>query len=302
MITHLAVCALALALAAAEASPAPAAAAPAVAAPREPPAPRFGGVVDELRRTATLGDPFELSVEATGAEGRRLEITADRLPAGAVLRVGPPSARTPRRDEGTGPLTARQAAVRWTPGPTQRGVHRFALTVSDGERASTIDAEVSVQEHWESAWLPGLLWTTWSRSDRSLGRVQGPTVEVVVFGWVHQTEKKGPSHGRVYVDLSLLSSDKPGVAKGAAWAIGADLSLERNPRRSFLVPFFGAEAGGFRQRDVGTILNAVPFGGVYLWTSENLFVHAKAGYVFPRTEVERFGGWQLKAGFDLALW
>lgn len=159
----------------------------------------------------------------------------------------------------------------------------------------------AAEEKWESWFLPGAQYVAYFPVGRGEGAFHGPAFELVVGSWVHDTKERGPSHGRVYLDVALLQATAAGRNTGVSYALGLDLSLERNPRRSFLIPVFGIEIGGIQQKQLGGVFQTVPFAGAHLWSSRNLFVTATAGYVFPGRDVERLGGWRVRAGVDFAL-
>ena len=179
----------------------------------------------------------------------------------------------------------------------------LALVASDGKASERIELTLRVQEEWESWFLPGLQYVGYfpAASDR-VGHFNGAAFELVIGSWVHQTEARGPSHGRVYLDLALLQPDRSGAERAYAYALGLDLSIERNPWRRWLIPIFGLEVGGFHQRELGSFFMTTPFVGAHLYSSRNVFVTVTGGYVFPGRDIDQLGGWRVRAGVNAVLW
>lgn len=268
------------------------------AEPASPPS--FRGQIPGRVRSAYVGETFSEAIQVAGREGDRVELTAEGLPAGAILRVEVPPARRDGGDAGHASL--REATLIWTPTRAQRGLHRVTLVASEGRARETLEVEIAVEERWESWFLPGVQYVAYFPAGPGEGAFHGPSFELVIGSWVHDTRDRGPSHGRVYLDLALLDATQAGMSTGVSYALGVDLSLERNPRRRFLVPVFGIEVGGLQQKQLGGVFQTVPFVGAHLWSDRNLFVTATAGYVFPGRDVERLRGWRVRAGVDVALW
>jgi hypothetical protein len=158
-----------------------------------------------------------------------------------------------------------------------------ALVASGPGGRARLELPVVVEERWESWFLPGVQYVAYTLPDAAgVGVLQGLAFELVLVGWVHDTADRGPSHGRIYLDFALLASTKAGQADAVSYALGLELSLERNPARSFLVPVFGVEIGGLQQERLGGVYQTVPFVGAHLWSGRSCFETATAGYVDAR--------------------
>lgn len=279
----------------------------AAAAPAGNARPFFVGDQPESSRSVNADEPFHETFTVVDADGDRIEVTAEGLPDGAKLRLRDPRPwRGEEPEEGPPPDTkavAREVVVSWTPSRADRGSHPIALVASDGKATERIEIDLRVQAEWESFFLPGVQYMGYfpAASDR-LGNFTGPAFELVIGSWVHQTEARGPSHGRVYVDLALLRSDRTGDARAFAYALGLDLSIERNPWRRWLIPIFGVEVGGLQKQDLGSFFMTTPFVGAHLFATRNLFVTVTGGYVFSGRDIDELGGWRVRAGVNAALW
>lgn len=269
--------------------------------------PFFKGEEAEASLTLDAEAPFSRSFTVVDSDGDPLEVGAEGLPAGAKLRVRDP--RPWREGTEDGPklpssAISREVILTWTPTRAQRGTHVVALVASDGRGGTErLELNLEVQEEWESFFLPGVQYVGYFPSARDrLGRFDGAAFELVIGSWVHQTEARGPSHGRVYADLALLDSDRRGAGQAFSYALGLDLSLERNPWRRWLIPIFGVEVGGFHQREAGSFFTTTPFVGAHLWSCRNVFVTVTGGYVFTGRDIEELGGWRVRAGVNAVLW
>lgn len=155
-----------------------------------------------------------------------------------------------------------------------------------------------------STWfMPGISYSMYRPSARdSFGVFSGLTVEYLIYAKVEQNNHPGPSHVRVYSKLSILNSDKKPSSAMLQYAMGLDLSLEKNPKRNFLVPYFGLEAGGLSNRLFKTTFCFTPTIGIHLLSTRNLFVNVHAGYNYPINNFEMLKGWSYQAGLNFALW
>ena len=267
--------------------------------------PFFQGESPESSRSPKVGSTFSETFRVIDADGDRVEVTAEGLPAGAKLRVRDPR---PWHEHEDGPpretrAVQREVILTWTPTRAQRGRHHVALVASDGKASERIEIDLDVQEEWESYFLPGVQYVGYFPSARDqVGAFNGAAFELVIGSWVHQTEARGPSHGRIYVDLALLQPDRAGAKRAYAYALGLDLSIERNPWRSWLIPVFGVEIGGFHQRETGSFFTTTPFAGAHLVATRNLFVTVTGGYLFPGRDIDALGGWRVRAGVNAVLW
>jgi len=267
--------------------------------------PFFAGEAPVSTRHVTVDEPYRETFRVVDPDGDPMTVTAEGLPAAARLRVSDPR---PLAEEDGPPAKEQKARVRevlltWRPARADRGSHPIALVVSDGRATERIELDLVVREEWESFFLPGLQYVGYfpAGGDR-LGSFNGAAFELVIGSWVHGTDARGPSHGRVYVDLALLDPDRRGAERAFAYGLGFDLSIERNPFRRWLIPIFGVEVGGFHQREAGSFFMTTPFAGAHLFAARNLFVTATAGYVFPGRDIEQLGGWRVRAGVNAVLW
>jgi hypothetical protein len=127
-------------------------------------------------------------------------------------------------------------------------------------------------------------------------------LEFLLAAWIHRNNNRGPSHGRVYVNAEVLQSTRERVSLLFSYAIGFSLSLERNPRRVWLIPNYGLDLGGIIHDGIGGHVQATPYLGLHLYSNPNVFVSARLGYRLVPSELERYGGMHASFGGDFSVW
>jgi len=151
--------------------------------------------------------------------------------------------------------------------------------------------------------MPGLSFSSFQPKNLdSTGNLSGFAVEYLLYAKIFQNNRPGPSHVRWYGRFNMLKSDKEGISDLFNYAIGLSLSIEKNPGRVFLVPYFGLEFGGLSQKTWGTIPEFTPTLGVHLISQKNLFINLQGGYVYPITNFDLLQGWNFQGGINFALW
>lgn len=211
------------------------------------------------------------------------------------------------------PTTAQASSVEdgvdvlWAPGDGDAGIHDLAMHVTDGSTGSPRSAERKVRivvEHVHHAlFSPGALASVYIPNDTgTLGVFMGAGLEIVLYAFTQKGHPWFPSHGRFYFDLEGLGSTQPGVEAMLNGLFGFDISLERTPQRRFLLPVLGAEVGVIFQKQTGTYGWAMPMAGIYLWSSPQVRVAMRGGYLLPTTSDQATRGARLGASVDLAWW
>ncbi len=239
-------------------------------------------------QTGSETSSIHFTVRATDADNDPLTYSLSGLPAGAKAEP-----------------TEGAVQVSWSPTASDLGVYPVKATVTDGKATVTREIEIVVEEEHESFFMPGVGYALWVPGDvGTYGVFQGFAIEFLGVRWVHQNDKRGPSHGRVYLDFDVLFSTQQAVDPVFMPTLGFDLSLEKDPGRRFLIPFFGLEGGALFQKQITTLGFMTPFAGVLLWSGRNFEVALKAGYMLPFTS-EQFGqvaGLRTRLTADLSFW
>ncbi len=238
------------------------------------------------------GETGVVSFGPTDPNGDPLKVRGQGVPDGATL------------DAETGVLT-------WTPRESDVGERVLHITASDGELETTEEVRLRVEprsavfhdEEWKSFFLPGAGYSVYvPRGRDAVGALHGASLEILMGAWIHENENRGPSHGRIYVNVELLESTKADVPILFAYALGFSLSLERNPQRSWLVPAYGADIGGLSHDELGARFQSTPYLALHFYSSPNLFVTARAGYRLVPADLERLGGAHYGLTADLSVW
>jgi hypothetical protein len=251
--------------------------------------------------TTRAGQTLTLELDARDPEGKPITYRVLRVPTGARVDW----VLTPHEACGEGTRTPMQIVkprITWTPTRDQYGRHEVELVASDGATETPRIQAVMVEDEWESFFVPGLAYTVYQPKGSALGLWHGPAFELLIAAWIHRNENRGPSHARIYASVGVLDSTEEEIDQAVAAALGFDLSIERNPRRQFLVPYFGIEAGGIFRGKAPSVAQFTPSAGVHLFADRNVFVNASGGYVFPTARIDELLGWTGRVSVNLSFW
>lgn len=157
--------------------------------------------------------------------------------------------------------------------------------------------------NFEAFFMPGLGYSLYTPKEAdSTGLFNGITVNYLLYSKMYQNNDPGPSIVRFYTKLSIMKSDEKEIKDLFCYSVGLSFSFEKNPKRSYLVPFFGLEFGGLSQSQWGTTGQFTPTLGLHLASKRNLFLNLQGGYVYPITNFDILQGVYLEAGINFALW
>lgn len=250
-------------------------------------APEWDAAVPK-EQTGSSTSAIHFVVRATDADGDALTYSLSGLPKDAKAEAS----------EGA-------VEVSWSPTTDDLGVYHVIATVTDGKTKVDREIKLVVEDEHESYFMPGIGFTTWvPGSTSAYGVFNGFSIEFLGIRWVHQNEKRGPSHGSVYIDFDVLFSSAQNVDAAFMPLIGFDLSLERNPARRFLIPYFGMEGGALFQKQTSTLGLLTPFFGIHFYATRNFEIGVKAGYMLPFTseQFSQVAGFRGRLSADLAFW
>lgn len=283
--------ALVVALAASPAAAQPSRPPPPVAPDDAPPAQGAISVEAPSSYEARVNEPIRIAIRAVSPGSQPLTFSVVGAPPGATLVP-----------QGT------YAELRWRPRDEDIGAYPIVINVTDGARTGTHELSLVVVEEWKSFFMPGLQYSGYGPAHGSgqlpSGSFHGVSGEFLLYAWIARNDNRGPSHGRLYIDLDVLFPTAAGVGSAFVPTMGIDLSVERNPQRRVLLPYFGFETGAIFQKQIDRLAIVVPFLGVHLFSSPNVFANLTAGYLLP-IDAERFDdlrGWRVKLGIDFSLW
>ncbi len=195
--------------------------------------------------------------------------------------------------------------VTWSPTADDLGVYKVIATVSDGKTKVAREIKIIIEDEHESFFMPGVGYSLWVPGDVGMyGVFQGFSIEFLGVRWVHQNDKRGPSHGRIYLDFDVLFSTHSNTDPAFMPVLGFDLSIERNPARRFLIPYFGLDGGALFQKQVTTLGFLTAYGGVHFYSTRNVEIGLKAGYMLPFTSEQfaQVAGLRARLTTDVSFW
>jgi hypothetical protein len=195
--------------------------------------------------------------------------------------------------------------VEWTPADGEVGTYELDLEVSDGRQTASRKVRLVVEEEINSFVMPGVGYVLYVPNNTdALGTFHGVSAQFNIWSFIHRNEKRGPSHGRMYIAFDLAASTKTNASALFEAAAGFTLSVEKNPSRRWLIPFFGMELGIFFQKQTETLAIATPILGAYLWSGPNLQLVLNAGYLLPFSsgKFDDVRGFTAGLGAHVALW
>ena len=238
--------------------------------------------------TGSSTTPIKFTVRANDADNDPLTYSLSGLPKGAKAEASEGSVQ-----------------VSWSPTADDLGVYKVIATVSDGKTNAIREIKIVVEDEHESYFMPGLGYSLWVPGDvKTYGVFQGVTIEFLGVRWVHQNDKRGPSHGRLYLDFDILFSSEQAIDPAFMPLLGFDLSIEKNPARRFLIPHFGFEGGAIFQKQINTLGFITAFAGIHIWSSRNVELGVKAGYILPFTSEQfaQVAGFRARLATDISFW
>ena len=258
----------------------------------ETPEPNHAPRLESKQLVLEVGEFHRFFIRASDPDGDRLSYRVVGLPGTALF------------DE-------ESTSISWRPGRDEVGQHLWQVEVSDGVTTTkaaysveVLDADRALNQAEWSAWLvPGLGYSYYRpRRANVWGSFHGPRLELSLGRWIHQTNSPGPSHGNVYLRVDVQHSTEEGVPLLFGYAGGFSLSFERNPGRSYLVPFYALEAGGLVHDEIGRPFELSPALGIHLFARQGLFVTLSGGYRLLPSRMTTLSGWHASLLLGLGLW
>ncbi len=249
-------------------------------------------VHDGAQRDVTIEKDIDVSV------GDQLELhfrTMDAQHPTYVVSGLPPTAQATSVEDGVDIL--------WTPGNDEAGIHDMSMQVTDGGVQAERKVRVVVEHIRHTFFSPGIVGNIYIPNNPGrLGVFVSGGLEIVLYSFTQKGHPWFPSHGRFYFDIEVAGSTQPGIDAMLNGLLGFDISLERTPQRRFLIPVLGAEAGIMFQKQTGTYGWGMPLAGLYLWSSPQVRVALRGGYLLPTTSDPDTRGVRLGMSVDMAWW
>lgn len=156
---------------------------------------------------------------------------------------------------------------------------------------------------FETYFMPGAGYSYYKfQGADSVGNFGGFTIDYLIYAKSHQNDDFGPSHVKVYSRLNMNKSDRSGMGNLFVYTAGLQMSIEKNPKRNFLIPYFGMEAGGMSNKILGSTFMFNPIAGVSLIATKNIYVNIHGGYIYPVGNYDLLSGYNVQATAQFAMW
>lgn len=220
------------------------------------------------------------------------------LPAGAArpyrrgVRPRPPTVASPAR------AARRPRAVALAAALAAAALARAPRAAADGCPHATSD---EVCRPWTALLLPTAFGAVFAPRDLG-GTWVGGGLEVALLTWSDSSHALGPSHGKLRFDIGALGGSAAGAGTMAMYRGGAQLSIERNAARRWLIPYVAVDVGGL-WTDATHGRGFVDGGlGVYLWHQRTVIVDVETTYLLPFSHPADVSGFRTQLALSVALW
>ncbi len=160
-------------------------------------------------------------------------------------------------------------------------------------------------ESWQTYLLPGVGYDYYDPGKASWGTYQGYSIQFVLFSDYtapqHTRKSSGPALKNIYGRLGFLSSshERPSLLH---YTIGANASFENRITRSWLIPYFGMEAGGMAESELVKHTTFQPYIGLYWFAQRNLRVSTQIGSLVLMNKEEVIRGTYGSLTLQATLW
>lgn len=191
--------------------------------------------------------------------------------------------------------------VKWNT-KSRLGDYLFKVVVTYGSVKDTAWWALRIYGETKVTWMPGLHFTNYIPSDKSMGWYRGVGFEYLLVSWITLNDKRGPSHGKFFTRFDIMHSNNPEQSVAFHYSAGVHLSMERYPKREYLIPYFGIETGGMYNKKYDHIFQFTPTLGMWLYADQTNSVTASVGWLLPMDRFEDLYGMRASIGANVALW
>ena len=120
--------------------------------------------------------------------------------------------------------------------------------------------------------------------------------------WSDNSPAFGPSQGKLRLGAAVLGSQEMGTSAMVMYRGGAQVSIERNASRQFLIPYFNVDLGGLWSRATGSRLFVDGGLGVYLLHRRSAIIDLEIDGLLPFRDPGELGGLRAQLAVSFALW
>ena len=177
-----------------------------------------------------------------------------------------------------------------------------AVVHADAARAECpTTPDDAVCRPWTALFLPTAIGVAYAPHDAQ-GPWYGGGLEATLLAWSDNTPAFGPSQGRLRFDIAALRSTEMDAGTMAMYRGGAQVSIERNASRKWLIPYFNADLGGLWTKATGSRIFADGGLGLYVLYARAAIVSLEVDGVLPFSNPSRLGGVRGELAVSFALW
>ena len=130
----------------------------------------------------------------------------------------------------------------------------------------------------------------------------GGGIEAVLLAWSDNSQAFGPSQGRIRFDVGALGSSKMDTSTMVMYRGGAQVSIERNASRQWLIPYFDVDLGGLWTSQTGSRAFVDGGVGVYVLHRRGTIVDLEVDGLLPFREPQQLGGARVQLAVSYSLW
>ena len=133
----------------------------------------------------------------------------------------------------------------------------------------------------------------------------GGGLEAVLLAWSDNSAAFGPSQGRLRFDIGALGATGTSTMATGTMVMyrgGAQVSLERNASRAWLIPYFDVDVGGLWTTATGSRAFVDGGLGVYILHRRSAIVDLEVDGLLPFHDVDKLGGVRSQLAVSFALW
>lgn len=170
-------------------------------------------------------------------------------------------------------------------------------------QGKNVSRKYYANREFETYFMPGGGYSFYNfQGSDSIGQFSGFTIDYLLFAKSHQNYDFGPSHVKVYSRLNMNQSSRSGMGSMFVYTAGLQMSIEKNPKRNYLIPYFGMEAGGLSNKILGSTFIFNPIAGVSILATKNVYINVHGGYIYPVNNYDLLTGYNFQATAQFAMW
>ena len=179
-----------------------------------------------------------------------------------------------------------------------------ALSPHGGGDASDEDCQAGKEDDvscdWAKAAMPGVFGTTLLLAGRSRPYVGGG-IQLIPVVWASDRPGGGPGRGALFAAAGILNASDDPHSLGL-FEMGATLSLEAAPRRTFAIPFWGFSVGSLMHAKLPEAGYGQALLGAHLLFLRQLTADLQVGYHYPFKDIDTLRGPRAQLTLRSAFW